>query len=464
MVDGTTNRTRCSCGATVAVGRIGRPLDDALLEILSGRSSIPAVAGTLAASVEGVKYIERTAAERYEVQPDYRRFDQKFNMTRQPYWKPDAMAFAINRLHNRAKLVEAQKPGYGILDWGFANAAAASQQVMAFGINRPNQGPTSWKSVGPRRPEGTGKWAGDPATNSRIIKKMSRIFGAGDVGITMLDRRWVYSAWFDETTKQSYPIRFSDESGYEYVTEPTQLQDNTQVIPQSLKYVAVFIVPMHWQAIRAAPTLTHLAATHVAYSQIARLVLSVAEFIRGLGYNAIPSANCTALSIPLAVDAGLGELGRNAKLIHPVWGPVCRICKVITDLPMEPDVPIETGATFFCQSCLKCADACPARAIPVGPPSFEPPGGCGNAGVRQWQLNHWKCSARSAARWPPTAGYAWLLVPLAGARAGPRRQPGNQSLEFLYQIHLPQPPSTPLITVRNTWRPFGMEIDAELRR
>lgn len=111
----------------------------------------------------------------------------------------------------------------------------------------------------------------------------------------------------------------------------------------------------------------------------------------GLGYNAIPSANCTALSIPLAIDGGLGELGRNAKLIHPVFGPMARICKVITDLPLEPDVPVVTGASVFCETCGKCADGCPARAIPKGPRSYEPKGEFNSSGVRQWQVDHRRC-------------------------------------------------------------------------
>jgi len=42
-------------------------------------------------------------------------------------------------------------------------------------------------------------------------------------------------------------------------------------------------------------------------------------FIRNLGYEAIQCGNDTALSIPLAIDAGLGELGRNGLLITPDW-------------------------------------------------------------------------------------------------------------------------------------------------
>ncbi|MCL4371183.1 MAG: reductive dehalogenase [Chloroflexi bacterium] len=363
----------------------------ALFDSLSCRSARSTYRGTLAATVAGMKHTDRTAAERYEVQPDYQRFNQKMNMTRRGLWQPEIYPPESNMDAVRAKHVQAQKGGFGVLDWAFNNASMANQAMTNFGINVPNHGPTSWKPIGPRIPAGVGRWSGDPATNARVVKKIGRIYGAGDVGIALLDRRWVYADWFDPETGQSYPIRFSDEGGYEHVDEPAQLEDRTQVIPTGMKYVAVFVLPMLREGVRSAPTLAELAATMATYSSISRFVASVAEFIRGLGYHAIPSSNCTALNIPLAIDAGLGELGRNAKLIHPVWGPVCRICKVITDLPLEPDVPIETGATTFCDSCGKCAEACPSQAIPRGFRSFEPAGDFSGAGVKQWQLNHGKC-------------------------------------------------------------------------
>ena len=118
----------------------------------------------------------------------------------------------------------------------------------------------------------------------------------------------------------------------------------------------------------------------------------LAEFIRGLGYHAIPSANDLALSIPLAIDAGLGEPGRSGKLIDPVYGPCCRISKVITDFPLETAKPKLLGVAEFCQRCLKCAESCPVGAISYGDRSFEPVNECNHRGVLQWQLDHKTCA------------------------------------------------------------------------
>jgi putative sterol carrier protein/NAD-dependent dihydropyrimidine dehydrogenase PreA subunit len=91
------------------------------------------------------------------------------------------------------------------------------------------------------------------------------------------------------------------------------------------------------------------------------------------------------LSIPLAIQAGLGEISRLGLLITPEYGPRVRLCKVYTDLPLQPDQPITFGVVEFCKTCLKCADACPARCISRDPePSFKTVGFSNNPGVKKW--------------------------------------------------------------------------------
>ena len=58
-------------------------------------------------------------------------------------------------------------------------------------------------------------------------------------------------------------------------------------------------------------------ATGLVYSKMPFVTSTLAQMIRNLGYNALPCGNDTALSIPLAIDAGLGQLGKNGLLITP---------------------------------------------------------------------------------------------------------------------------------------------------
>jgi epoxyqueuosine reductase len=57
--------------------------------------------------------------------------------------------------------------------------------------------------------------------------------------------------------------------------------------------------------------------------------------------------------------AGLGWFGRNNLLVNPELGSRFRLVTVLTDMPLEPDRPLERD----CGPCRACAAACPAGAI-----------------------------------------------------------------------------------------------------
>jgi hypothetical protein len=205
----------------------------------------------------------------------------------------------------------------------------------------------------------------DSVEMSEKIKETARYYGAYTAGITLLNDYWIYSK---------------------------DRENNSIEIPKEFKFAIVMTVKMDGAAIKTSPAFTASKATGLAYSQMAFLVSCMAEFIRNLGYKAIPMGNDTALSIPLAIDAGCGELGRNGLLITPKYGPCVRICKVFTDLPLETDKPITFGVTNFCKNCSKCAVACEADAIQtVVEPSFKIASLSNNKGILRWAVNQEKC-------------------------------------------------------------------------
>ena len=130
---------------------------------------------------------------------------------------------------------------------------------------------------------------------SRRVKKVARFLGADLVNIGLLDRRWVYSNSFHFVTREHERLE----------------------IPAECRYSVVIAIEMDYATIKVSPTCISRAAAGLAYSQMAFVVASLAQFIRDLGYTAIPSGNDAGLDIPIAVDAGMGELGRNGLIITP---------------------------------------------------------------------------------------------------------------------------------------------------
>jgi reductive dehalogenase len=150
---------------------------------------------------------------------------------------------------------------------------------------------------------------------------------------------------------------------------------------------------MDYDAIACSPESPASAATGFGYSRMAFAAGLLATYIRGIGYKAIPCGNDTACSIPLAIDAGLGELGRNCMLITPEYGPRVRIAKVFTNLPLVTDKPIEFGVWEFCKICKKCAEHCPSQALSLENPTETPIDKSNREGLLTWHIDAKKCAA-----------------------------------------------------------------------
>lgn len=69
----------------------------------------------------------------------------------------------------------------------------------------------------------------------------------------------------------------------------------------------------------------------------------------------------------IAEMAGIGWIGRNNLLIHPVYGARLRLNTVITDMPLEESEPLKKN----CGSCKACLSVCPAAAIKEAPIDFD---------------------------------------------------------------------------------------------
>lgn len=211
----------------------------------------------------------------------------------------------------------------------------------------------------------------DPARMSEIVKDAALFLGASLVGIAELNRDWVYQPGWDRYGHQEI--------------------DLDAMLPPSIKYAVVMAIETSYAYVRYAPTARASAAAGLGYSKMAFLAPALAKFIACLGYSAIACGNDTALSVPLAVDAGLGQLGRFGALITAEFGPRVRLCKVLTDLPLQSTKPIDFGVTEFCNTCLKCAEYCPAQAILYGPRTHEARTPSTNPGLLKWPFDGERC-------------------------------------------------------------------------
>ncbi len=218
----------------------------------------------------------------------------------------------------------------------------------------PGTGMLSWTRINTRTPAelGVEPLTAPPDETARMVKAAARLYGAALAGIAPMNEQYV------NLRQMGKEIVFED-------VDAPSADDRKFVIPRRMKWCVALAIPMDLDLLRLTPTAVGDSATALGYSQSVFTVASLAEFIRGLGYQAIPSVNDTAQSVPFAMDAGLGELSRLNKLVTPEFGPAVRLCKVFTDLPMSCDKPIDFGLAKYCVKCQKCAAACPHQGALV---------------------------------------------------------------------------------------------------
>ncbi|MEM7415272.1 MAG: reductive dehalogenase domain-containing protein [Gemmatimonadota bacterium] len=208
-----------------------------------------------------------------------------------------------------------------------------------------------------------------PTEMSREIKHIARLFGADLVGVTEYDERWVYTHAYSRLAEQEKP----------------------QELPTDLPHVIVIVQKMDRGLIETVPSALSGTATGIGYGHDTMVLLGLTQYVRNLGYRAVATMNDTALAIPYAIKAGLGEYGRHGLLITEEFGPRVRIGKIFTDLPLAHDRPKTFGVREFCEVCRRCSNACPVKAIPDGPPSTEVYNRSNIQGVRKWTVDAEPC-------------------------------------------------------------------------
>jgi epoxyqueuosine reductase QueG len=122
------------------------------------------------------------------------------------------------------------------------------------------------------------------------------------------------------------------------------------------------------------------------YYRCSRLTVDLARHIRSLGWPAegLPvNSSGEYLHIPIAIAAGLGELGKHGSLISREYGSNFRLTTVVTDLPMSIDQPVDIGVEDLCAQCRLCTEACPPKAISDEKQMVR--------GTRKWYVDFDRC-------------------------------------------------------------------------
>ncbi len=326
----------------------------------------------------------------YQCDPDViARMDDKFTIFSRNSWDPVRQE-SLRRQPNMTEvnLVEGEGkvPNQTRLDYALMSAA---WRYSGIGDAYAWTGSVARMS-GPALLRG-GAW--DPADldmtweeASMAVKHAALFFGASLAGVAIANPLWIYGTSYSpsrDDRQRTIPVHIEGER--------LERTPEAWYVPESMnRFISLAFEEDYW-AIANSPGRLASAATGSGYSRMAITASTLAEFIRSLGYRAIPAGNGFGLSIPIAVDAGLGEVGRLGLLTTPRFGPRVRLAKVLTDMPLVPDVPISFGVAEFCDKCMLCADQCPSGAITSGDRTWEGTSRSNNPGTHKWYVEGAKC-------------------------------------------------------------------------
>lgn len=204
----------------------------------------------------------------------------------------------------------------------------------------------------------------DPEVLSRHIKSLGHFLRADMVGICRLPQWSLYS----------------------YNMEGKLVECNHE-------FAIVIVIDQDFRTINSSSGDDWISCSQsfLSYNTSAFICCMIASYIRRLGYPARahfeggPQGAYQMVVTPLLLLSGIGEICRAGIVLNPFLGTRFKASVVTTDLPLEPDKPIDFGLQEFCQKCLKCARECPSKAISFGDKVMH-------NGYETWKLDSDRCA------------------------------------------------------------------------
>ena len=317
----------------------------------------------------------------FDVDNTFERFDQRNEIYCRSEWDPKVKsdkATAFFRGHFMPHARARRADGFGQVDYALRNASWHVTNVLRDLRRRQDDRKEGFFDTFTAHDEGWPEkyeFESAKAATTNIRHAAERI-GVDLLGICEYDERWVYRNAYSEKTQANKAID----------------------IPEDLPYVIVIGEAMDFELTETVPSALSGTATGLGYTNDTVVLLTLTQYIRNLGFRAVASMNDSALAIPLAVQAGLGEVGRHSLLITEEFGPRLRLGKIFTDIPLVVDQPKRFGVREFCEICQRCSSACPPKAIPCDGPSTKAHSISNLKGVRKWTTVAEKCFSFWAAQ------------------------------------------------------------------
>ena len=280
--------------------------------------------------------------------------------------------------------------------------AAIPEELLPWG-HRPPAGPD-----GPDPLAGNEDREGLGLVRDFAARAAALMAGAAVSGAARLEEGFLYTRALD-----GRPIHLADAADF-------RLEPDRIILPRQADRVLIlgFVRSPEVMGMNSGLSRLRPPTGWLTWPEQAAATLKLADFLSARGFLALPSAGGLLMAGHHGALAGLGELGRQGLLITPEYGPNLRLFSIITDYPFEIGRPVSFGVADYCETCQRCINECPAKALTEG---HRRPG------LYQWPVNRRACFDNWLEKRDPCSKCIeicpYTREPLVGSPGGAHRPP-----------------------------------------
>ncbi len=318
-------------------------------------------------------------------------------------------------------LAQKDKPGYSYKNRALKMSKASNFPAYVSKTWAGIATSGSWKGAaytGVQTPDERGepKWTGTAEEGARMLSAYMRYRGSGICGFGELagrtknqvisnNHKGEIAGYVSPATGMADNVPTPSAACPEIVFEDVDLgyvgnNGAKYVIPNKAMYYISNLGPGSIDRAKVGPASQQQGEAEDTAQPTLRV--SLYNFLRYLGYQLLGAGGDDGTPFiegAAAVLSGVGESSRQGMYtLTPEYGAIGRLHNFLTDLPITPSAPIDSGMWRFCRSCHKCANICPNGVISQDKePSYEmpliegKPYYVGHPGLKQFWTNNSGC-------------------------------------------------------------------------
>jgi len=323
--------------------------------------------------------VDWNATQRYN-----RVFESQTTFTMTRYVDPATRTqWSNNGTENSRRLRQNAGPGWNVKWRALSEGKGSSSYTTGWTTNYSshvtagNCEPIALTDAPPPWPKGNAE------DNAKLLNAAMRFFGATWVGYQPLSGKWQEKMIVEATTAgatgtwsdtyKEVPVSAQTRFTFDNTVDRPRVETTNgtrYVIPtKEPQHIIVYSTPASSELMKGVESSNHTPNSTTNGNWHTDIAARTNGFLRALGcgsfaYGYVGHQSSETNYSQAMIYAGLAEHSRqNLYSITPEVGTAHNPANIMTNFPLQPTTPIDSGIWKMCQACGKCAETCPSKSI-----------------------------------------------------------------------------------------------------